>query len=1227
MAVLNTPPAAASDVESSHPLTESRATTPHDNPEQLVRNETWWINCMRGVLIGTLVVVAAGTAWAAYGVSSKWEYHTFLSAYQNAADRITTTFLKQTNLQLWIANFAINTLVTVNASPPLTDVSVDRFNSLFRGGQRIANMRRMGYSPLLRNNQERDIWEAYASQAYKSVNATQNICHICGDGMEVGDLNALVAIPTVGSFPCQTLQSGGLQGVIDPTNCKAILAYTVPQCNCQPSSANAATQAQNSTPDVAVASHIFRILNDTQVDFAGPGPSFPVWRLAPNTPIQSVLYDQLSVSTRRRALLSMMKSKFPTFSETAFAGEYERLLQDQIQEPLASIFLPVFDANATSKIIGTFFVDFCWSYILSLDVPEESNGFQLVIENTRGQAFTYQIQNSIVSFLGAGDLHDIAFDSLMRESTYEAFVPVVQDLAATPSSESLTKQLYYNMRVYPSNACVRRYRTNRPLIYAVVVVAIFIFTSTMFLMYDLLVRRRQTKVMASAMQTDAIVSSLFPESIRARLVGNGGQSKQNLSSAARKRNKSSPLHFAAPKSQLKTMLQGKSNMAQLAFSIAEPIADFFPYVTVVFADISGFTAWSSEREPAQVFQLLEAAYQTFDKIANKLGVFKIETIGDCYVAVTGLPEPQADHAVRMARFAYEIMLHMHELVSSLESMLGPGTGSLSIRIGMHSGPVIGGVLRGEKARFQLFGDTMNTAARMQSTGQVNMIQVSDATAKLILQAGQTSWLRKRDDPVLVKGKGEMQTFWVSPTFDNSPAGGGSGGYGSPTILTDSSPYSSAWGDVRIESALNNRSSLEDKFDRLVNWNTDLLMKFLQKVVAVRTASKRSKLQPKYLLQQPFPSFSEKPLDDVTEVISMTDFCEKTADGEMDSESIQIGEAVCLQLRDYVERIAAMYRDNPFHNFEHASHVAMSASKIVKRIVKPEGVDYHQQSIRKKYRKKAVAQQIHQSTFGISSDALMQFAVIFSAVIHDVDHRGISNAQMVKEADEVAVKFDDKCVLEQNSVQIAWNLLMEEQYEDLRACIFSNEHEKLRFRQLIVNAVIATDIADKELQALRKNRWNKAFYEQFEMNPDHSQEEDISCKATVVFEYIIQASDVAHTMQHWQIYNKWNERLFEERYLAFLAGREEKDPSLSWYDGEIWFFDNYIIPLARKLETCGVFGVSSDEYLNYALENRHEWGRKGQSIVEGLVEKYRSKVPPNVGDVTPESEEKEEELDK
>merc|ERR1711933_505306 len=147
----------------------------------------------------------------------------------------------------------------------------------------------------------------------------------------------------------------------------------------------------------------------------------------------------------------------------------------------------------------------------------------------------------------------------------------------------------------------------------------------------------------------------------------------------------------------------------------------------------------------------------------------------------------------------------------------------------------------------------------------------------------------------------------------------------------------------------------------------------------------------------------------------------------------------------------------------------------------------------------------------------------------------------------------------------------------------------------------------------KARWDKAFSDNDINRGAHTvvnhssndlfQNDDINRKATIVIEHLIQASDVAHTMQHWQVFRKWNERLFHEFYRTYLDGRIEKDPSVSWYQGEMGFFDFYILPLAKKLDTCGVFGVSSDEYLNYALANRREWEERGKEIVEEYLVQY------------------------
>ena len=108
----------------------------------------------------------------------------------------------------------------------------------------------------------------------------------------------------------------------------------------------------------------------------------------------------------------------------------------------------------------------------------------------------------------------------------------------------------------------------------------------------------------------------------------------------------------------------------------------------------------------------------------------------------------------------------------------------------------------------------------------------------------------------------------------------------------------------------------------------------------------------------------------------------------------------------------------------------------------------------------------------------------------------------------------------------------------------------------------------------------------------------------VIEHLIQASDVSHCMQHYTIYRKWNERFFQECYRAYRAGRATEDPCINWYEGEKAFYDYYIIPLAKKLKECGVFGVSSSEYLDYAVRNRQEWEEHGKDTVEEMVRRVK-----------------------
>ena len=378
--------------------------------------------------------------------------------------------------------------------------------------------------------------------------------------------------------------------------------------------------------------------------------------------------------------------------------------------------------------------------------------------------------------------------------------------------------------------------------------------------------------------------------------------------------------------------------------------------------------------------------------------------------------------------------------------------------------------------------------------------------------------------------------------------------------------------------------------RLIDWNSEILLKLLKKIIAARNfrGSKRG------CDEVDLKVYSERNyLEEVQEIIPLLSeedmFTENWMDIEsltnLDIYSIELPPKVERQLKEFVSTIACMYRNNSFHNFEHASHVLMNSLKMLNRVISAD-----QLLLRTDY------------TRAISSDPLTQFAIVFAALIHDVDHTGVTNAQLVKEWAHVATLYNNKSVAEQNSLDLAWGLLMEPSYEDLRTCIFATEAELERFRQLIVNVILATDIFDPDMKALRNSRFDKAFHMESKAT-SLTPENELNLKATIVIEYIMQASDVSHTMQHWHIYKKWNECLFAEMYSAWQVGRLGFNPATGWFQGELSFFDNYVIPLAKKLEDCQVFGAAGNELLKFALENRKEWDKKGKDLVESYIRKY------------------------
>lgn len=183
----------------------------------------------------------------------------------------------------------------------------------------------------------------------------------------------------------------------------------------------------------------------------------------------------------------------------------------------------------------------------------------------------------------------------------------------------------------------------------------------------------------------------------------------------------------------------------------EAIAERHAEVSVLFCDIVGFTRLAERLPAEELVDILNRVFTAFDDIADRHGVEKIKTIGDAYMVAAGLPERRDDHAPALAHVALEMVA----VVQALRAELGSG---LDVRIGIHSGPVVAGVIGRRKFAYDLWGDVVNTAARMESHGVPGSVQVTQATASLL---GDT-WLLEPRGLLEVKGKGPMAVFLLQP---------------------------------------------------------------------------------------------------------------------------------------------------------------------------------------------------------------------------------------------------------------------------------------------------------------------------------------------------------------------------------------------------------------------------------------------------------------------------------
>jgi class 3 adenylate cyclase len=204
---------------------------------------------------------------------------------------------------------------------------------------------------------------------------------------------------------------------------------------------------------------------------------------------------------------------------------------------------------------------------------------------------------------------------------------------------------------------------------------------------------------------------------------------------------------ARSESLLRNILPGP--IADRLKAASRTIADHVDAASILFADVVDFTPLSHRLPPAEVVGILDRLFSRFDELVERHGLEKIKTIGDCYMAAAGVPEPLPDHARRTALLA----LDMREVVATSAD---DGDPRLELRIGINSGPVVAGVIGTKRFLYDLWGDAVNTASRMEEHGTAGEIQITDATHALL----KDEFDCRPRGTIQVKGRGEMTTWYL-----------------------------------------------------------------------------------------------------------------------------------------------------------------------------------------------------------------------------------------------------------------------------------------------------------------------------------------------------------------------------------------------------------------------------------------------------------------------------------
>jgi class 3 adenylate cyclase len=921
----------------------------------------------------------------------------------------------------------------------------------------------------------------------------------------------------------------------------------------------------------------------------GIGPFSPIWMTSP-APRDSrmINFNMLSHHLFWQAIEDCMFNRLAVLSrvlnfESNEDSEHAASSSEQeMEDPVSSIFYPVFDSfEDNSNLVAVVAAEIHWRSLLENSLTDSETEVVCVIETACDQIFSFKIDGQKATFLGPGNHHNPELRNMVQTRGPKELIEKAEGYTGTPLDLGHCPFL---LHMYPTSV-MKGKRTP----FGVISLVSCLFASLIFVELLRMYRAKRSVGLEDDNNETTKVHHVPIKTLRRRITG-------AVPKLWKKGSSRSDFTSQRVEDLIRKMPDEKSSLDSAESMI-------LTNSTLMVAGICSLDKWRNEKEAEELTQLLETVHRSLCVVAERHGISQVEKIDDIFLAAAGSNDCDVDHAASLVYFACECRKRISELFKSVSAK------DLSIRFGIHSGymkPETTSIVEGGN-RFQLFGDTVDIAHQMLENGKPNRIQVSIDTAELLNLGGKSDWVSPRSDFVTVKGVGNMSTFWVKPKACLST------GKTNKTLMDQKndivSTSKSIFDGMNWEGSYNLTDISEPDFQSLVDRNTAILLCYLRAIHAKRLASNQNRLKSIIPSWDSDIEIGGSIIEEAKETVQSAIFDFKVAMNPVDPSLIEISQQVQSQLRRYVTSIGAAYRrENAFHNFQHASHSVLSIDHMIRKIMSSS--DILLTGFDGKPRTKGeIAQELDGRTFSIHSDPVTQFAMVFSALIHNVDHMGVSNQQLIKHGSPLATLYKKRCVSEQNSVDISWWLLMKTDFDDLRSAIYSDASEKRRFRQIVVNSVIATDILDSKMKQHRENNWNKAFVRKATPKRHNfiDEREKRNVQLTAIVESIMQVADTSYRAQSYRTYVKWNERLFEETLKAYHVGSIEVNPVAHWYKSELNNFDNVLIPLLSRLTKTGVFGGSGESCLTQVSDNRNAWKSGGEVIVKEMVENFSRKV--------------------